>query len=358
MLDIVAFDVLLSSLSSIRCFAQFSALSLFIVQTCFFPCVLVVILALTHFCYSKVKRASGKEVPLRLFGRSMGFLAVLFFIAVCSMLLRPFRCKGHPNGLYTVVDYPDVFCDGQGVHLQMCLCGAFGLLAPLAFLSLCAWVIVVEFPRKVRAAEANFVRAWSFLAMRFRPGAQGFAVLFLFRNLIIVLCPLLPSETARMLTMNFILYVSLCCSSYVKPWRVRLSTHLDLMMHAGALTILDIGALFVPSADLPSSMLACVVIAILVATSLTLASLYGLLRHIISKTHKRYAFFMCHHKQAAGSLARLFKIELQHRSAKFRTFIDSDDLKDLSKLFNHVAHDVEKMVILGSPAVLSRLLGT
>ena len=154
--------------------------------------------------------------------------------------------------------------------------------------------------------------------------------------------------------MNFILYLSLCCSAYVKPWRVRLSTHLDLLMHGGALTILDIGALFVPSADSYSSMLACVVIAVLVAMLLVLVSLYGLVRHLIAKTHKRYSFFLCHHKQAAGSLARLLKIELQHRASKFKTFIDSDDLKDLSKLFNHVAHDVEKVVILGSPAVLSR----
>jgi len=354
MLDVVAFDVLLSPFSSIKCFAEVPTLSLFVVQSFAIPCCLVAVLAVTHVVYSKVRRSGGKEVPLRLFGRSLGFLAVLFFIAACSLLLRPFRCKGHPNGLYTIDDYPDVFCDGQGIHLQMCLYGGFALLAPLAFLSVCAWVIVIEFPRKVRAADANFVRAWSFLAMRFRPGAQGFAVVFLFRNLMIVLCPLLPSETARMLSMNFILYLSLCCSASVKPWRVRLSTHMDLLMHGGALTILDIGALFVPSADSYSSMLACVVIAVLVAMLLVLVSLYGLVRHLIAKTHKRYSFFLCHHKQAAGSLARLLKIELQHRASKFKTFIDSDDLKDLSKLFNHVAHDVEKVVILGSPAVLSR----
>lgn len=61
----------------------------------------------------------------------------------------------------------------------------------------------------------------------------------------------------------------------------------------------------------------------------------------------------CHHKGGAGSLARWLKLELGRRS-KMKVFIDSDNLTDLTQLFTIVSEDVQTLVIVASPGVLTR----
>eukprot|EP00439_Symbiodinium_sp_Y106_P027243 s3133_g3.t1 len=62
-------------------------------------------------------------------------------------------------------------------------------------------------------------------------------------------------------------------------------------------------------------------------------------------------FFLCHQKLAAGGVARLLKMRLQKRSSRNSTFVDSDDLNDLTRLFSY---DTETFVVLCSPDVLLR----
>ena len=66
-------------------------------------------------------------------------------------------------------------------------------------------------------------------------------------------------------------------------------------------------------------------------------------------------YFICHHKAGAGSFARLLKMQLTITpGAKPRPFIDSDDLKDLGKLFEYVGNQTAMFLILCSKEILSR----
>lgn len=68
------------------------------------------------------------------------------------------------------------------------------------------------------------------------------------------------------------------------------------------------------------------------------AAVYGASKHIMQQYfRKRFDFFLCHQKSAAGSFARLLKIELT--KANHSAFIDSDDLLDITRLCRYVAQD-------------------
>ena len=67
---------------------------------------------------------------------------------------------------------------------------------------------------------------------------------------------------------------------------------------------------------------------------------------------KPYAAFLSHHKLACAMEARFVKSELE-RVLGAEIFLDSDDLKDLSKLGQHVL-DADVLVLLQSSEVLLR----
>jgi hypothetical protein len=77
-------------------------------------------------------------------------------------------------------------------------------------------------------------------------------------------------------------------------------------------------------------------------------------RHILSKLHKQFHFFLCHHKASTACWARLLKMELRSRGSSFTAFLDSDNLTDLTQLFSYVSHDVKTFVVLGSSQILTR----
>ena len=67
---------------------------------------------------------------------------------------------------------------------------------------------------------------------------------------------------------------------------------------------------------------------------------------------KKYAAFLSHHKLACAMEARFLKTELE-RMLGAEIFLDSDDLKDLRKLGEHVV-DSDVLILLQSSEVLLR----
>ena len=50
-----------------------------------------------------------------------------------------------------------------------------------------------------------------------------------------VLCPLLPSVSVKLVVLNMLLYVSLIAVTVSQPWRVPASNVLDTVLHVGLL---------------------------------------------------------------------------------------------------------------------------
>ncbi|CAK9023182.1 40S ribosomal protein S6 [Durusdinium trenchii] len=357
-MELLAFDL---DMVSISCVAPMSPVAKFTTRT-LLVLLFFAMAGLVHVGYLAYKRA--KTLQLGLLGRTVGTLFMVFFISLCSSLLAPFRCNMHPNGRWTVQTYHQVVwklnLNVLRLHHQLVFAG----LLPICFVVICIWIILFELPKRLERADVHFIRACSFLFIRFRPGAEVFSVIFLVRNALVVLCPLLPSAAAKALNfvstldqvvcMNILLYGSVVVTAFSKPWRVMACNFLDLLLVTGMLVILDMGSLFVQQENTVVTTVICMAFFSIMLVAIFGAILYGIAKHFLLKYRKQFRFFLCHQKVAAGSLARLLKMELQKRGSRFTTFVDCDDLNDLTRLFSYVGQDTETLVVLASPDILTR----
>eukprot|EP00438_Fugacium_kawagutii_P021219 Skav201616 [mRNA] locus=scaffold152:1234360:1241265:+ [translate_table: standard] len=338
---------LLDSVRTISCVTRISDEVAFFLRTLLVPLFFAVGPLLAHITMSAAK-LSPKVINLV---KTLGFLFLLFYISLCSSFVEPFRCNVHPNGSLTMQTAHSVFCDYSGTHLNLCwMCIVFCLI-PIGFLVMCIWFLLVVLPRRVNAANASYVRACSFLIMRFKPGYEIFTVAFLFRNVLFVLAPTMQSSTS-LFVMGNLLALTAVSVAYFKPWRSDLASHLDLLVSSVLLTVLILGALTVKDAEPNGPMILCTVCGSLVIFALITGTFYYVVYSIASKLRKKYKFFLSHHRTASAGYARLLRMDL--KKLGFDAFIDSDNLTDLSRLFDYISNDTQTFVLLASPQVLTR----
>ncbi len=348
---ILALQTLLEPLKTVGCVARISSEMEFLIRTLVVPLLFAIGPVVAHLVMIKTRLARG----LSGLAKTLGFLMQLFFISLCSSFVEPFRCNIHPNGLQTMQTDHGVFCNFSDTHLTLCWISCIACLLPLTFLVLCIWVLLVVLPGRTQAADASFVRACSFLILRFKPGYETFAIAFLVRNLFFVLTPMM--HAASLFVMGNLLAAAVASVAYFKPWRSELSTQVDVLMNWVLLVVLLLGALTVNGFDVSETaelMVVCTVCGCCLIFAIVLAAMYSLIMHIASNYRKTYAFFLSHHKAVSSGFARLLKMELKKCGSGYTSFLDSDDLTDLSRLFAYVATDAERFVLLATPQLLER----
>ena len=348
LLEIISFD---PDMLSIGCLGNMAPVSLFSLQVLLIP-LLTFIAFLVHLGYLLLSRSKTFEAKHLL--RTIGTMFLIFFIMLFSLLMSPFQCSWHPNGLSTLNDYGAVYCNGQDEHLQMFFIGGFACLMPLAFTALCTWIVIWEIPRRLARSDARFLDSCSFLVKRFRPGAEISSVLFLMRNASLVLTVVVYSTSGQLMLFSLILYLNLFLVAYFKPWRFLVCNLLEGALLCGMLVILDIGGITVKESNTTMSSMVLGLFLGLMGLAIFGAIGFGVGKHFQQKYRKQFRFFLCHQKVAAGCMARLLKMELETRLPGTKTFIDCDDLNDLTRLFSYVAQDTETFLIMGSPAILTR----
>ena len=115
------------------------------------------------------------------------------------------------------------------------------------------WVVVVEIPKGIAEVDTTVLDAYFFLIRRLRPGAEIFSVLFQIRNVFVVLCPLVPSISGKIVSLNVILLLNLIAVVAVKPWRSQINNVLEMVLLSGLLGICEMAALFVQDANSESN---------------------------------------------------------------------------------------------------------
>eukprot|EP00435_Cladocopium_sp_Y103_P020125 s928_g4.t3 len=347
---------------SIDCVTWFDSVGEFTMRVCLLPTIMLIALCV-HFGFlgiSYLRAVLTKTEPRRgcrfsQLLRTVGTMLMIFFIMVFALLTEPFQCRLHPSGVSTLKGrYQSVYCDGQGEHLQMYITGALGCLIPISFLALCTWVVVVEIPKGIASVDTTVLDAYFFLIRRLRPGAEIFSILFQVRNLFVVLCPLVPSITGKLLSLGLILSMNLILVVHVKPWRSAICNVLDVVLLCGMLGIMTMAAMFVKDVSSETNIWIVMVCFGVMMLGIFGAIAFGVYKSCRQKYQKQFKFFLCHHKAASGCMARLLKIELQQRLPRSKTFVDCDDLMNLTRLFGYVGQDTETFVILGSPAIFTR----
>lgn len=342
---------------SFSCVAPASPVGKYALTTLATP-LLAVVAGFIHLSAIAAKKHLPQDFAASIDGsqllRTIGSLFLLLFISVFASILAPFQCNLHPNGRLTLQEYDSVFCSGKDEHLQMSIIGGLAALMPLFFVALCIRATWVELPKRLLRADAKFVRSCSFLWRRFRPGAETFAVLGLARNGLMVLCPLIPAAAVQLVIMNIILYLSLVTIAVAQPWRLPMSNVLDIWLHIGLLVVLDMASVFAAQdVDVFVSTFISMMFLIFMIAGVLGAILWGIAMQVARWRRKPWRFFLSHHKSSTGAAARLLKIHLQKRSSLFTTFLDTDNLRDLTELF-HFVKDSETVLVLASPAILAR----
>ncbi len=300
-----------------------------------------------------VRRARTRaQLKLHVLGETLGFFCMLFFILLCSAVLAPFDCVSHPNGASTMRSATDVLCNLKDDHLSLSLSAALLTLLPIAFVSICTYIVFIELPKRIRQMDVRFIRSCSFLFFRFRPGTEGFSIFLLIRNVIVAMAPVLPSTDGGCFVIVCVLCSNLCLSAMLKPWLISFATYTDLLANFCFLLILFQGAFFVENLQGQSGMILCAIILCgILLLFLGLCTL-ALAKHLLRNQAKEYHFFLTHHKGTCGSIARLIKVELQQR--RFSVFLDTDDLSSLTHLFAILSQNVRTLLVIASPNILTR----
>lgn len=311
---------------------------------------LLVLLCCIHFSVLLLKHQ--RTWKLHRLGHMLGVLFVTFFISLCSTLLPPLICHTHPNQVTTVRAFPSVYCNGTGQHATMILVSSLAFLLPALFVAAALWV-VLQLPSKVQTGDMNFIRATSFLYSRLRPGAESFSLWLLLRNLLMVLLPLTSSKSASTFMMNILLCASLVASAFVRPWRMMICNYLDMFLVASLIFVVTLGSHVAGEVNVNLTIVACLALFILMFLTSAAFVAYGASQLCVQRV-KNYRFFLSHHKNKAGCVARWLKMELAIRGRIFTAFVDSDDLSDLTKLFWYVAHETTTCVFLASSDFLHR----
>ncbi|CAK9007449.1 unnamed protein product [Durusdinium trenchii] len=321
----LSLEAVLGSVRSISCVTRVSAEVNLLIRTLLIPCFF----ALGPLVAQVVLRAI-LAVPKITLPKTFGFLSLLFYITLSSTFVEPFRCNLHPNGLRTLQTRHEVFCNFSGTHLNMCVISFVVCIPPVGFLALCSYVLLVMFPRRVNDADAHFVRTCSFLITRFKPGCENFTIVFLFRNLMFVLAPMMPASGC-LFVMGILLVTSIILVAYFQPWRSSVASQLDIVVQLMLLMILLLNSLTVQDVNVQLIMILCTLCASSLIFGILATTVYFLVQFVASKFRKRFAFFLCHQRGSSSGFVRLLKMELKNKGCS--SFVDADNLTDLSQLF-------------------------
>ncbi|CAE8615264.1 unnamed protein product [Polarella glacialis] len=298
------------------------------------------------------------------FLNTLGTIFSALFLSIVVSALVPLVCYAHPGtNRSSILTIPSILCFQDQQHISMMILGilSFSVVScPFwAFAMLGTWF----FPRWVaRGDESSNSRLWMFrwLFYRFKPETYYYGIGFLTRSLLISLVPVLPGlrddRASAVIMMCILLQASVVFQAWLQPWRAHLANIADAVMTSTLLLLLICNSMFtqfdVQRGNLETTSLAIFVIWISVGV---LTAGWFLYMRVKSSMYKPFQYFICHHKAGAGSFSRLLK-QLLTSSIGFKksVFIDSDDLKDLDRLFDYVASSTDSLVILCSAEIMSR----
>ena len=179
-----------------------------------------------------------------------------------------------------------------------------------------------------------------------------------FHNLVVALIPatLVSVPALQVGIMGIVVCVKLTTQSLLWPWRVDVANYNDMVLSAGLLMLLLLASPLLnlneqKAMEFVAVLLACVMFLLPIAALLA-ASAAVCFR---LRPQSKYSMFLCHHKAGAGALCRFIKL-IVHKYGRMNIFLDSDELDDLSRIFEIVSSDTRCLVAVLTPDLLQRTL--
>jgi len=290
----------------------------------------------------------------------VGQVFMVAFLSITTTVLGPIQCMQNPNGNWTVRAYQTIVCWDSADHQAMVGFSALGMVIPLGFLAWCTWA-VWNFPKQMRKGNTYFLRMYAFLFFRTRVEQYGYILVHMVRSLAISLTPVVPNIVGQIILMQLIMISQLAVTIHLKPWRIWQANALEAFFTTGVLVVVCTSAFFVESDEDDTKIIStfATIVVCIVVFAVPCMVLLGVAQWARLRGRKPFEFFICHYKAGEGSLARLLKMFLAGRAGlrrriKANVFLDSDDLKDLSMLFEYVGNHSKSVLVIASSMLLTR----
>mmetsp|Transcript_92918 Transcript_92918/g.194207 ORF Transcript_92918/g.194207 Transcript_92918/m.194207 type:complete len:643 (+) Transcript_92918:374-2302(+) len=240
-------------------------------------------------------------------------------------------------------------------HYAMITMGSVAVFFPIAFVAFVAHA-TYQFPRKMTLGDTGFLHRFEFVFVRFKPEHRWMTLMYLIRNLAISLTPVIPDAFFQLLSLYLLFLMSCVANAWWTPWKLLSHSVLEVGVNCVFSTFIVIAMRFVemPAQNVGIQLsLTLLLMSCLAFLAFSLKSLAAVLTDRYATRQKKYRLFLCHHKAAAGAIARLLKMVITECHLG-RVFLDSDDLLDLRSLFDTVSEDVETLVVLCTQELLLR----
>jgi len=167
-----------------------------------------------------------------------------FFISIASLMVGMFQCYQHPNGKYSVVDFPSLLCF-EGEWIPMSAIAVCGLLLfcvlPIAFFVRIVWLIPTYFPN-----NKNFRLSIKFIVRKFTFDRAWWAIVLLLKGLWINLAKVFMTEATGQILwqVSGLLFYAVLTMQFM-PWRHFVVSFVDVIAHSILTYFFTMQALFV-----------------------------------------------------------------------------------------------------------------
>jgi len=338
------------------CYLPFDPVMKFLTRQMVAPIALPILL-LTISC----KKLTSKET-VRVdveFANAAGTIFSAFFISVVTTSVDAFVCYDHPSAAAgsSVTIEPSVLCWDDVRHIRMVVVAVLAfLLVPTTFLVSCCYA-VKKYPSVMSKHDDRqrwFAHTFRFLFFRFRPDAYFYGLLLLMKNM--TLC-LIPASFSGKVGIQVLLICGIIVSfgmfqATTQPFRAKFVNKMDSLTSTLLILILHCGILRTELAVNKNDI--AVLSTIAVGTFLILLIVTaGISIKAKLWPERAYYHFLCHHKRDAATQVRYLQMQIVSKLRR-TCFLDSDHLKDLSKLFETVKTSVQHFLIYLTQDTLSR----
>lgn len=353
LVKLLSFDL---KVLKVQCAASHALVAEYVLRQCIAPLGMPVILA----TLIAKKRLWNQETNIGLeFTNSVGTIFNVVFISILFSAFHPFVCYPHPCRLASMRSMPSVLCfAGDANHTGMVLAGLLAFLTvPVPFAS-AVTVATWKYPTWISGTGASSQyahRAFRFLFIRFKPKRYYYGVPLLIRSFLLCLVPVaLSNDVALQVSLaSAIICIFMLVQQQLNPWARPSTNVIDGALSGALLLMLLTGSLAAGVSASSASTQALGIAAFSVLTALAVGVMLYTAYQRIRRTDV-YSYFICHHKAQAAAQARLLKILLQAKGHRKTVFIDSDDLLELTELFDIVKCKVQHLIVYLTRDVLTR----
>lgn len=182
---------------------------------------------------------------------TMGQFWQVGFSTMSTVSLAPLTSYTHPNGLQSLLKYPNIICGGDNGHTAMMAAGLSLLVVGVfGFLSLCIYAAYMM-PKWSAGDNRQLVQSFRFLVFRFRLDSWWYGVPLLVRGPLLSLPIVLATDypPVQTIMINVILSIFLIVETLSWPWKVPLLNLMDMWMTLCLMLLVTGSALYVSVSD-------------------------------------------------------------------------------------------------------------